>query len=364
MAEVTATNKTVLLMAGGTGGHVFPALAVAQALRKQGISVYWLGTRRGMESQIVPAAGIDIFYINISGLRGTGLLNVFLAPFKILLALGQAIHILRKCRPDAVIGMGGFVAGPGGIAAWLLRIPLLIHEQNAIAGLTNRWLAKLADVVMQAFPNTFESRYQAVYTGNPLRADILAIKPQQRNYNTLKILIIGGSLGAKILNDTVPKALQLIEDKADKFEIWHQVGQSHAAAMQEIYQHSPFKTRVSPFIDNMAAAYQWADVVICRAGALTISELAQTGTPSILVPYPYAVDDHQTRNAQFLSEKGAAILLPQPNLNPERLSILLHALLTLLNSPYEVKRMAQAARHCATPEALDKVVNLCLKTIS
>jgi len=361
MAKFTSTKQTILLMAGGTGGHVFPALAVAQALQKRGISVYWVGTQRGMESHIVPAAGIDIFYINISGLRKNGLLNLLFAPFKIIFALAQVIQILRKCRPAAVIGMGGFVTGPGGIAAWLLRIPLLIHEQNAIAGLTNRWLARFADIVMQAFPNTFESRYQAVYTGNPLRADILAIIPQQKNYNILKVLIIGGSLGAKILNDTVPKALQSIEDKADKFEIWHQVGQSHASAMQEAYQHSPFTTRVSPFIENMAAAYQWADVVICRAGALTISELAQTGTPSILVPYPFAVDDHQTRNAQFLSERGAAILLPQADLNPERLGILLHA---LLNSPHELRRMAAAARHCATPEALDKVVDLCLKTIT
>jgi len=364
MKKITTTKQTILLMAGGTGGHIFPALAVAEALRERDIPVYWLGTRRGMEAQIVPAKNIDIFYINISGLRRNGIINLLTAPFKIILAIGQAIQIMRKCRPTAVIGMGGFVTGPGGIAAWLLRIPLLIHEQNAVAGLTNRWLARFADVVMQAFPNTFDSRYHAVYTGNPLRADILKLKTQQRNYHSLKILVLGGSLGAKILNDIVPKAVALVENTRDIYnrkhilEIWHQIGQMHTESMKNAYENSPFGIRLSLFIENMAEAYQWADLVICRAGALTISELAQTGTPSILVPYPFAVDDHQTRNAQFLSENGAAILLPQTDLDAEKLSILIQA---LRNSPHELDRMAKAARRCATPEALDKVVDLCLK---
>jgi len=352
-------QKPILIMAGGTGGHVFPALAVANTLRKRGVPVYWLGTKNGMESRIVPAENITIYYINISGLRGNGVLRLLAAPFKITFAILQAMTILWRHRPAAVLGMGGFAAGPGGIAAKLLGIPLLIHEQNAIAGLTNRWLAKIASTVMQAFPNTFDSRYHPIDTGNPLREDILDIPFQLKEYTKpLKILIIGGSLGAKILNDTVPQALTLIADDENAFEIWHQVGDIHLKSMQNTYQNAPFKAKISPFINDMAEAYRWADLTICRAGALTISELAQVGMPSILVPYPFAVDDHQTRNAQFLAEKGAAILLPQTELNAEKLANLLK---NLLISPERLQAMAQAAQSCTYPSAIDKVVNSCLK---
>ncbi len=334
-----------MLMAGGTGGHVFPALAIAEALRTQGISVCWLGTRRGLESRVVPQANIDIKYISINGLRGKGWLSFLAAPFKITLAIWQSVRILRALRPAAVVGMGGFVTGPGGVAAWLLRIPVLIHEQNAIAGLTNRWLARIAIQVMEAFPNTFP---QAVHTGNPLRANIMSLSPSQTVHTPLHVLVVGGSLGAKVLNERVPLAMQHLP-----VSIWHQTGKNHIDAPYD------GDARVMPFIDDMAAAYDWADVVICRAGAITVCEIAQAGIASILVPYPYAVDDHQTSNARFLSEKGAAILLPQTDLTVEKLANLMT---DLLKNPTRITDMATAARNCATPLALEKVVNLVLKT--
>lgn len=341
---------TVLIMAGGTGGHVFPALAIAQELQKQGISVYWLGTQRGLEARVVPEANIDIKYISINGLRGKGVLSLLAAPFKISLALWQAITIIRKLRPDAVVGLGGFVTGPGGVAAWLLRVPLLIHEQNAIAGLTNRWLAKLATTVMEAFPNTFSKNYHAIYTGNPLRANIIALNPSTPSNNPLHILIVGGSLGAKALNDTVPKALQQLNTN---IEVWHQTGNAHIESMKQAYNGASFKTRIVAFIDDIAEAYQWADLVICRAGASTISELAQAGVASILIPYPYAVDDHQTSNAKFLADNGAAILLPSKQLSVENLVSIITDL-----DPSKLETMSLAARQCAKPEALEQVIDL------
>ena len=341
---------TVLIMAGGTGGHVFPALAIAQELQKQGISVYWLGTRRGLEARVVPEANIDIKYISINGLRGKGVLSLLAAPFKISLALWQAIRIIRSLKPNAVVGLGGFVTGPGGVAAWLLRIPLLIHEQNAIAGLTNRWLAKLATTVMEAFPKTFPENYHARYTGNPLRANIIALNPSTPNNNPLRILIVGGSLGAKALNETVPKALQ---ELSVNLEVWHQTGNAHIESMEKAYNGVSFKTRVAAFIDDIAEAYQWADLVICRAGASTISELAQAGVASILIPYPYAVDDHQTSNAKFLSDNGAAILLPSKQLSVDNLVSIITDL-----DPSKLEAMSLAARKCAKPEALEQVIEL------
>lgn len=348
-----STPESILIMAGGTGGHVFPAIAIAEALRTQGITVYWLGTRLGLEARVVPAADIEIKYISINGLRGKGWFSLLAAPFKITLALWQSVRVLRALRPVAVVGMGGFVTGPGGVAAWLLRIPLLIHEQNAIAGLTNRWLARLASTVMEAFPNTFPKKYQAVHTGNPLRANIMALLPQTPRivHKPLRVLIVGGSLGAKALNDTMPIALRQLPDA---IEVWHQVGEAHASAMQSAYDGVSFKVRVAAFIEDMAAAYAWADLVICRAGAITVSELAQVGVASILIPYPYAVDDHQTRNAQFLSKNDAAILLPQTALSVETL---VHLMKELYNNPDRLQAMSAAARNCATPTALQKVVD-------
>ncbi len=350
-------HKPIMLMAGGTGGHVFPALAIADALRDQGIPVCWLGTERGLEARVVPDAGIDIKYINIKGLRGNGLLGLLAAPFKIVVAIWQSVRVLRAVKPAAVVGMGGFVTGPGGVAAWLLRIPLLIHEQNAIAGLTNRWLARLADQVMEGFPGTFPKSCGAINTGNPLRADIIALSQQSASkteeHKLLRVFVVGGSLGAKALNETVPLALQQLSNKV---EVWHQTGKLHFDAMQKAYQG--MQARVVAFVDDMAAAYAWADVVICRAGAMTISEIAQAGVASILVPYPFAVDDHQTSNARFLSEKGAAILLPQSELSVEKLVALMKE---FLENPTRLAKMAAAARACAKPEALEQVTNLVVK---
>jgi len=354
MVSTKSPHQPILLMAGGTGGHVFPALAIAEALRTQGFTVCWLGTRRGLEARVVPDAEIDIKYISIEGIRGKGLFSVLAAPFKITLAIWQSVRVLRALRPAAVVGMGGFVTGPGGVAAWLLRIPLLIHEQNAVAGLTNRWLARLASKVMEAFPDTFPKKCHAIYTGNPLRANIMNLSPPVpvTVHDPWRVLIVGGSLGAKVLNDTVPLALRQVPGA---LEVWHQTGKIHIDAMQKAYDGAPFKARVVAFIEDMAAAYAWADVVICRAGAITVSELAQVGVASILVPYPYAVDDHQTSNAQFLSKKGAAILLPQTDLTVEKLA----ALMTELhNNPARLQAMSAAARNCATPGALQKVVDL------
>ncbi len=344
-------------MAGGTGGHVFPALAIAEALREQGITVYWLGTQRGLEARVVPAAGIEIHYISISGLRGKGVHHLLLAPIKIMRAIWQSLKVLRQCQPTVVIGMGGFVTGPGGVATWLLRIPLLIHEQNAIAGLTNRWLARLAVQVIEAFPHTFPPRYRAIPIGNPLRKNILtlSILSPRQSHQPLRILVIGGSLGAKALNEVVPHALQQVQCP---LEVWHQTGEAHVEAMQHAYRQAHFPARVIAFIEDMANAYQWADLVICRAGAMTISELAQVAIPSILIPYPHAVDDHQTQNAQFLARQGAAILLPQPQLTVDTLSNLVTE---LLNNPTRLQAMSLAAKYCAQPMALQEIVKLCLK---
>lgn len=356
--SLTKSPPLIMLMAGGTGGHVFPALAIAEALQAQGFALCWLGTRLGLEARVVPAAKIDIKYININGIRGKGYLSLFIAPFKIVVALWQALCVLRRVRPVAVVGMGGFVTGPGGVATWLLGIPLLIHEQNAIAGLTNRWLARLASVVMEAFPGTFPKRYQAVHTGNPLRANIMALSsPTPRiAHNPLRLLVIGGSLGAKVLNDTVPQALRQVPGA---LEVWHQTGELHIATMQQAYHEAPFTARLVAFIEDMACAYAWADIVICRAGAITVSELAQAGVASILVPYPYAVDDHQTHNAHRLANHGAAILLPQTSLTVTKLATLLTE---LLNNPTRIAEMANATRNCATPTALQQVVHLVTKS--
>jgi len=354
------SNKPILFMAGGTGGHVFPALAIANALKKQAIPVAWLGTQHGMEARIVPDADIPIHYINIKGLRGKSKLSLLLAPFKIIWAIGQSIRILRQVKPAAVVGMGGFASGPGGVAAWLLGIPVFIHEQNAIAGLTNRLLARFATQVMQAFPNTFPEKCQAIYTGNPLRADILQTTPKADFLadQTLHILILGGSLGAKALNETLPQALQKV---TGKIEVLHQAGEKHITTMQQTYANAQFEVKVTAFIKNMADAYQWADLVICRAGALTVSEIAQIGVASLLIPFPFAVDDHQTENAKLLSDNNAAILLPQAKLQEKEVIALIE---DFIQHPEKLATMAKSAKQCAKPEALNQIVNIILTRIT
>lgn len=359
--------ERVLIMAGGTGGHVFPALAVAHRLRAQGVEVTWLGTRRGLEARLVPAAGFPIEYISVSGLRGRGLAGWVLAPLRLSRALLQALGICRRQRPGAVLGLGGFVTGPGGVAAWLLRRPLVIHEQNAVAGLTNRLLAHLARRVLEAFPGSFPAGIDTTVTGNPVRDEILALpEPAQRfaeradRNAPLRLLVIGGSLGAQALNETLPAALASLAAE-QRPEVWHQAGRDKDARARQAYADCGIEARVDPFIADMAGAYAWADLVICRAGALTVSELAAVGLGAILVPYPHAVDDHQTRNALYLSEAGAARLILQNELTPDRLGQVLKELLQ--GGREGLLEMAGKARRLARPDATDAVARTCLEVM-
>jgi UDP-N-acetylglucosamine--N-acetylmuramyl-(pentapeptide) pyrophosphoryl-undecaprenol N-acetylglucosamine transferase len=353
--------RPVLIMAGGTGGHVFPALAVAEELAARGIAVSWLGTRRGLEARVVPAAGYSLETMRVSGLRGKGLVRLLLAPFMLLIALLQALVILLRLRPRAVLGMGGFASGPGGLVAWLLRRPLLIHEQNSVAGMTNRWLAPLAQTVMEAFPGSLPAKYRPLHTGNPVRGEITRLpEPAERlaqRHAALRVLVIGGSLGAHALNTTVPAAIARLSS-GNVCSVRHQTGKADVEAVRQAYAAADIDAQVSEFIDDMAAAYAWADLVICRAGALTVAELAVVGVAAILVPYPHATDDHQTGNARFLADAGAAILVPQDTLDPQRLGILLDDFATQREVLLE---MACRAHSLALPHAARRVAELCMQ---
>ncbi len=354
-------ERPVLIMAGGTGGHVFPALAVAAELSASGVAVSWLGTQRGLESRVVPKAGYPLETMRVSGVRGKGLLHKLMAPFMLMVALMQALFIQLRLRPRAVLGMGGFAAGPGGVIAWLLRRPLLIHEQNSVAGLTNKWLAPLARTVMEAFPGSLPQRLQVIHTGNPVRAEITRLTPPVERlagrHGALRVLVIGGSLGARALNEAVPEAVRLLAGAHD-LDIRHQTGSADVETVRSSYAGINSDARVEAFIEDMAAAYAWADIVICRSGALTIAELAVVGVPSILVPYPYATDDHQTGNARFLADAGAAILLPQTELNAGKLAGLLADFAGQRNILLE---MACRAHELAMPDAARRVAAHCLR---
>ena len=349
----------VLIMAGGTGGHVFPALAVAQVLRARQCDVRWVGTKTGIEARLVPEAGIPIDWIAVGGLRGKGLARLALSPFVLLRALYQVVGVLRRQRPDVVLGLGGFVSGPGGVAARLLRLPLVIHEQNAIAGMTNRILSRVATRVAQAFPGSFGAAIEAVTVGNPVRSQIEAISGRVRESHPGKtrLLVFGGSLGAQALNRAVPAALARLPESV-RPEVLHQTGRGRTAEVQESYQQAGVKADVREFIDDMAAAYTWADLAICRSGALTVTELAAAGLPSILVPYPHAVDDHQTANASYLVSRGAARLIQEPQLTADGLATVL-AELTATNDG-TLARMRDAARSAAVPGAAERLAGLCL----
>lgn len=355
--NATTGRQPVLIMAGGTGGHVFPALAVARELLHAGVPVIWLGTRKGLEARVVPEAGIPMQWVKVSGLRGKGVLRLLMAPFMLAIALWQAFVVMLRIRPGVVLGMGGFVTGPGGVMARLLRRPLLIHEQNSVAGMTNRWLSRIATQVMEAFPGALPG---AVHTGNPVRADIAGLPPPGERLagrnGRLRVLVLGGSLGAQALNETVPKALARL-DESSRPEVMHQTGTRTLAAALDAYKVAGLDAQIEPFIEDMASAYAWADIVICRAGALTVAELAAAGIGSVLVPYPFAVDDHQTGNARFLEDADAAILLPQTELEPTRLAELLAGFVARRERLLE---MAQAARRLAKPDAARQVSELCL----
>jgi len=353
----------ILIMAGGTGGHVMPALAVARVLRARGAEVRWLGTRRGLESTLVPRAGFDIAYVSVSGLRGKGVLSWVTAPFKLSIALAQALLTVRRLRPTAVLGMGGFVTGPGGLASWLLRRPLVVHEQNAVAGLTNRLLAPLAKRVLAAFPGTFGSGRKVEVTGNPVRLEIARLPSPNARYAThegpLRVLVIGGSLGARALNELVPTALARLA-RDERPEVWHQSGRALNEQTRTAYAAAGLTAHVEAFIDDMAAAYAWADLVICRAGALTVSELAAAGVAALLVPFPYAVDDHQTANARFLADAGAAWLIQQRDLTADRLADLLRESASAQGHA-RLLDMARAGRALARPNAAERVAERCLE---
>lgn len=347
-------------MAGGTGGHVFPALAVARALRGRQLEVVWLGTRRGIEAELVPADGFAVEWIRVSGLRGKGVLTWLLAPGRLLLALFDALRVVHRRRPRLVLGMGGFAAGPGGLAAWLLRRPLVIHEQNAVAGFTNRLLAGMAREVLEAFPGSFSASVKTHVVGNPVRADIASLPPPEQRFagreGALRLLVLGGSQGARALNEAVPAAVARLP-AARRPEIRHQAGRATLELARAAYRDHGIAAEVEPFIADMAAAYAWADLVICRAGALTVAELAAAGIGSVLVPFPAAVDDHQTRNARYLADAGAAVLLPQAELSAERLAGELEAAMA---DRAGLLQRAQCARALARPEATASVVASCL----
>ena len=351
------SKRPVLITAGGTGGHVYPGLAVARALEKQAIPVVWMGTRNGLEARIIPAAGIEMAWLEVSGLRGKGTLALVLAPFRLCKALYQSLRIMRKHKPAAVLGMGGFVAGPGGLVASMMGVPVIIHEQNAIPGLTNRLLSTVSKKVLEGFPGSFASaKGKTVQVGNPVREDISSLPtPAQRmkDYQSrpLNLLIIGGSLGAQALNEVVPQALAKLSESLRPL-VRHQAGKNKESATIECYQKAGVAADVSPFIEDMAEAYGWADLVICRSGALTVAELASSGLASILVPYPYAVDDHQTANGLYLSEQGAALLFPQTDLTPGALG---NALEALLSEPERLIQMGERARELAKPNATAEV---------
>lgn len=348
----------ILIMAGGTGGHVFPALACAREFQARGYSVHWLGTPRGIENELVPAAGLPLHLIQVSGVRGKGFTSLLKAPFDILRALLQARRIVRELQPVCVMGMGGYVTGPGGLAARLAGIPLVIHEQNAVAGTANRLLSRIATRICEAFPATFKVGEKVQTTGNPVREELFLATPRaELRGRKPNLLVLGGSLGAEPLNKLLPAALTLLPE-ALRPQICHQAGRLHAEVTAERYRNVGIDAEVRPFIQNMAAAYAWADLIVCRAGALTVSEIAAAGLPSLLIPLPHAIDDHQTRNAQYLSSAGAAVLLPQHATDATALAAQLTEVLMDNN---KLLAMGQTARRLAKPDATRAVVGICLE---
>jgi UDP-N-acetylglucosamine--N-acetylmuramyl-(pentapeptide) pyrophosphoryl-undecaprenol N-acetylglucosamine transferase len=346
-------------MAGGTGGHVFPALAVAELLLEKGWQVSWLGTQKGLESRVIPESGIEIDLLSVAGVRGKGLTAKITAIFMLFKACLQAMKILRKRKPDVVLGMGGFVAGPGGLMAKLLGLPLIIHEQNRIPGTTNRLLARLANQVLEAFPGSFNEKVKAKCTGNPLRKQFLTVleSGRQLSEKEVRILIFGGSQGAQILNETVPEAIAEFQKSnlaTQSMQIRHQTGAAMLSRVESRYKDLGIKAETNAFIDDMVAAYQWADLVICRAGAMTVSEVAAMGIPAIFIPLPGAIDDHQTANAHYLTDAGAGLLLMQNDLNPATLA---EHITKALNN---LAVMSVAAQHCARLDATAVVADYCI----
>lgn len=353
-------QRPVMITAGGTGGHVYPGLAVARALMAQGIPVVWMGTRKGLEARVIPEAGIDMAWLDVNGLRGKGWKTIVMAPVNLIRALLQSVQIMRKYQPAAVLGMGGFVAGPGGLVAALMGKPVVIHEQNAVAGLTNKLLSSVSRRVLEGFPGTFASNRKVMATGNPVRLDIASLpapleRLADREDQPVHVLVVGGSLGAQALNQMVPQALAQL-DAGIRPLVRHQAGVKNIDDARQHYQAAGVDAEVMPFIEDMAEAYAWADLVICRAGALTIAELAAAGVAAILVPFPYAVDDHQTANGNYLADNGAAMLIQQRELTPEKLAAVLQ---DLCSDRAKLRQMSMASRELAKPHATAQVAAIC-----
>jgi UDP-N-acetylglucosamine--N-acetylmuramyl-(pentapeptide) pyrophosphoryl-undecaprenol N-acetylglucosamine transferase len=356
--------STLLVMAGGTGGHVFPALAVAKNLRDRGVEVVWLGTRSGLEARTIPAAGFDIEWINIRGARGKGLLGWVRTPFLVLAAMVQTMGVVRRRRPGAMLGMGGFVAGPGGVVSWLLRRPLLIHEANALAGLTNQLLARIATRVMTGFPDTFGKSVKEEHVGNPVREEIAALAPPRERLRgrsgPLRVLVVGGSQGARALNLELPRIFGDLSRRGRDLEIRHQTGSAQRDEVERRYHDLGLNAGVESFIEYMAQAYEWADLVLCRAGAMTVAEVSAAGLTAVFVPFPHAAGDHQTANANYLAKRGAAYMVRENRLG-ERLPDILsdcHANREKLIS------IAENARALAKPDATGVVADICMESLS
>jgi UDP-N-acetylglucosamine--N-acetylmuramyl-(pentapeptide) pyrophosphoryl-undecaprenol N-acetylglucosamine transferase len=361
---MSRSGEGVLIMAGGTGGHIFPGLAVAEVLRKRNIPVRWLGAEGGMETRTVPAAGIELDTVAITGLRGKGLMRWVRMPFMLLRAVWQARRVLKANRPACAVSFGGYAAAPGGIAAWTKGIPVLVHEQNRIPGMTNRLLTRFARKILQGFPGTFPRAQSAIDSGNPVRHEVAEIEePQTRlagRDGPVRLLVTGGSQGAQVLNQVVPAAMKILSPSLD-IEIRHQAGAKRVDEAVEAYSTAGVEADIQPFIGDMAEAYSWADLVVCRSGALTVAELAAAGVASLLVPFAYAVDDHQTRNAEYLTDAGAAVMLPQLTLDAQQLA---SAIEPLLSDRTRLQSMAIAARAQALPDAAEKVVEACGEWVS
>lgn len=356
-------SRPVLIMAGGTGGHIFPGLAVAESLRAQGVPVVWLGALGGMETQVVPAHHIELHTVAVGGLRGKGWKTRLLAPLMLARALLASLVLLRRIKPRSVLSMGGYVAGPGGLAAWLLRRPLLVHEQNRVAGFTNRKLASMARRVLAGFADALP---RAEWVGNPVRGAIAALPPpatrMAAHQGAPRLLVLGGSLGARALNLAVPQALAALAPE-QRPEVLHQAGKRGFDEAREAYAKAGVRAQVVPFIEDMAASYGWADLAVCRAGALTLAELAAAGLGAVLVPFPHAVDDHQTRNAEVLVYAGAAMLMQESDLkgNTLNVQVLTQQLASLLTDRGQLLAMAESARALAKPDAAAAIARACLE---
>ena len=343
----------LMIMAGGTGGHVFPALAVANALRDKGTKVTWLGTRKGLEATIIPANNISIEWVSVEGLRGKGVVSWLTAPFKLLRAIWQSAAAIRKVKPDCVLGMGGFVSGPGGLAAYLMRKPMIVHEQNAVAGLTNKYLAKISTRVLSGFPQVIDLPATTQWVGNPVRSAIESVKKTKQEKDSINILVIGGSQGAHSLNECLPK---LFSQQDHEINVWHQSGKKRSDSVSLKYDTLDMPAKITEFIDDMAAAYEWADLLVCRAGAMTIAECCAAAKPALLIPYPFSAGDHQQKNAEVMLNVGAALIVSNEQL---RMAQSLPELSELLRDKAKLQKMGEHAFSLHKPDALSNVVDVC-----